>query len=409
MAEALVVYHSEAAWGSRETMPFQKLARALMERQLDCDILPSLYFPQVGFKDNKIEINGKRYNVLLFPYSRWIPENFAVFACQAAARGILVYWMDKFPERIGDGREDLLGKLKGMCKCIPVESLADELIERGMANLGSSERLPFLRTFLYRQDDGIILFAFNEDPWNMAETDLSLFFIEGNGENEENGEEKISCYRAADNQEYLLSWYPQPDMPGWRRDGGIHLCLYPGEAACFVIERGKGKAEREKEESILTLRRKIKLDGSWSAAGKEAGQEKLVFSWKIQNERDFKNLNGPSGRPDFCGVCTYRTELEIERIEPGERWFLEIPKIYDCAEILINQKKAGMRYGRPYKLEVTKLLQTGRNSITINVSGTYVWKLHDRRSARMQLMPTGILCAPILQIWGAGGETVKGE
>ena len=78
---------------------------------------------------------------------------------------------------------------------------------------------------------------------------------------------------------------------------------------------------------------------------------------------------------------------------------MEIPEIYDCAEITVNQKTAGMRCGRPYRLEVTEQLHSGRNTIMITTSSTLVWKLHDRRSARMQLMPTGIGKAPVLTIW----------
>lgn len=396
MAEALVVYHSEAEWGTRETMAFQKPVRELLEHQMDCQVISSDSFSQVIFREKEMEINGSRYQALIFPAFHWIPENFADFALKAAEHQVPVYWMEEYPKEVGSGRTDLLLRLKETGRKVPAGGLADELSGKGLANLASSRRLPYLRTYLYRQEDGILLMVFNEDPRQMAETELSLLFMEG----EEMGQ--VSCYLGADNRACTLKGYPEPDLPGWRTADGLHICLEPGEAACFLIEKKRPAAKTEERgagEEILVSSRQITLEGVWTVTGREPGKEVPAFCEKIQGRDGFRNMNGPGRHPDFSGACVYETEVDLEEPAPGGRYFLEIPEIYDCAEITVNQKTAGMRCGRPYRLEVTEQLHSGRNTIMITTSSTLVWKLHDRRSARMQLMPTGIGKAPVLTIW----------
>ena len=49
-------------------------------------------------------------------------------------------------------------------------------------------------------------------------------------------------------------------------------------------------------------------------------------------------------------------------------------------------------------VDVAGLIHRGENRIRVEVSNTLVWKLRDKKSARMQIKPTGIMETPVLKI-----------
>ncbi len=58
-----VLYHAEAEWSGKRYMPVDMVIKALFERQIDCDILPS---EKLEFADN--------YEYIIVPYAEFLPE-----------------------------------------------------------------------------------------------------------------------------------------------------------------------------------------------------------------------------------------------------------------------------------------------------------------------------------------------
>lgn len=77
---------------------------------------------------------------------------------------------------------------------------------------------------------------------------------------------------------------------------------------------------------------------------------------------------------------------------------LDFPAISDCARIRVNGWYAGdlMENGR--YLDVTGVVRPGDNKLELEVSNTLVWKLRDKKSAYMQIEPTGIMETPVLKM-----------
>jgi len=86
-------------------------------------------------------------------------------------------------------------------------------------------------------------------------------------------------------------------------------------------------------------------------------------------------------------------------VQPGTRYCIRFPRISDCARLEINGHDAGMLLGSPFRREVTDLVASGENRITVIGCNTLVWQLRDGASTHLPVQPTGITRPPLLEAW----------
>lgn len=67
LADAAILYHGESEWCG-EAMYFQKPGRALMEKQLDYDVIPADIFAEAIVENGVLKILDKTYASLILPY-----------------------------------------------------------------------------------------------------------------------------------------------------------------------------------------------------------------------------------------------------------------------------------------------------------------------------------------------------
>jgi len=68
----------------------------------------------------------------------------------------------------------------------------------------------------------------------------------------------------------------------------------------------------------------------------------------------------------YCSTPgTYRTEFQLEQMPPGQKAILELNWVYGAAEVKVNGKFAGVMLVPRFELDVTSLLQPGKNQIEI--------------------------------------------
>jgi hypothetical protein len=79
-----------------------------------------------------------------------------------------------------------------------------------------------------------------------------------------------------------------------------------------------------------------------------------------------------AGFPHYSGSMTYRGGFDLQK-EDKVRYFIELP--YgdgDAVEILINGHPAGILAWMNAKIDVTDLVQTGRNTLTMVAANTAI-------------------------------------
>jgi hypothetical protein len=92
----------------------------------------------------------------------------------------------------------------------------------------------------------------------------------------------------------------------------------------------------------------------------------------------FPSLSSWAESPDrsirfFSGTAAYEKVLEIpkEWLRTGKRSEIDLGKVKNVAEVLVNGKSAGVIWKQPYRFDVGSLLSAGSNVLTVRV--TNLW------------------------------------
>jgi beta-galactosidase/beta-glucuronidase len=148
----------------------------------------------------------------------------------------------------------------------------------------------------------------------------------------------------------------------------------PVHGSVFVVFRKDAstakKAEKEAEKSAP-----ITVEGPWKAtfANKNFGTPEEVNFENLKSWSDHEN----DAVKYYSGTVHFTTEIEINEsfIQNHKKVYLEIEQVFVLADILINGQKAGTIWTHPYKLEITGMLQPGKNTIEIRATNTWANRL----------------------------------
>ncbi|WP_299309125.1 glycosyl hydrolase [uncultured Croceicoccus sp.] len=141
-----------------------------------------------------------------------------------------------------------------------------------------------------------------------------------------------------------------------------------GSAIVVLLNDGKSAAP-----SRATMVRKAQLDLSsdwqvrFDGPDEQAAMQRLV-SWTELPEPELKY---------HSGTATYRREFSIERraLAQNTRVELDLGKVGDVAEVMVNGVSAGIAWTEPYTLDVTPLIKPGVNTMEIRVANLWVNRL----------------------------------
>lgn len=132
------------------------------------------------------------------------------------------------------------------------------------------------------------------------------------------------------------------------------------------------------------------MDG-WRFALTNAGKtEKETLDWNCPEEAAFREVALPhdwaiaaqikedaergadQGYFDRWGIGWYRKDFELSEIREKVCYFLDFGGVFEDSTVWVNGVKAGgCHYGyRPFRLNVTEALQTGKNEILVRVNNT---------------------------------------
>jgi hypothetical protein len=78
----------------------------------------------------------------------------------------------------------------------------------------------------------------------------------------------------------------------------------------------------------------------------------------------------------YSGMAVYSKTLSVGfPVEKGNRYYLNLGKIADLAEVWLNGQSCGIAWTDPYRVEVTKALKVGENKLEIRVANTWANRL----------------------------------
>lgn len=77
----------------------------------------------------------------------------------------------------------------------------------------------------------------------------------------------------------------------------------------------------------------------------------------------------------FSGTATYRKEVQIDALQPGCSYVLDLGAVHNLASITVNGRKLGVVWYPPFSMDVTAALRTGANRFEIEVTNTWANRL----------------------------------
>lgn len=79
----------------------------------------------------------------------------------------------------------------------------------------------------------------------------------------------------------------------------------------------------------------------------------------------------------FSGLATYSSSLNLPKgwHAPGERIEIDLGDVKDVADVAVNGRRAGVAWKPPYRIDVTGLLHSGANRVTVRVANLWVNRL----------------------------------
>ncbi|MEK3885027.1 glycosylhydrolase-like jelly roll fold domain-containing protein [Paenibacillus sp. PL2-23] len=383
IASAAVLYHAEAEW-SGEAMLFQKPVRQLLERQIDCDVVPAdLLLERMMVSNNQLLVHAERFDYLIIPYAEALPSRLLHSLYEALQAGLTIYFVEGLPVRSSDGK-DVQGVLEFIARhanqcTVPLDSLVDQIQQRFTPLLKLDSFQPDLRAYLYQRSNSRFLMLFNEHPYEAihAQVDINL-------------RGAVYQYDAFANE---VRKYPCSRVEQGSR---IPLHLEPYESNVFIWD-----------ESSDIVKRSLPLREMHGTILKQT----ILSEWEISIAEaiqypDFKpycmllqliNLAVPEYLPRFSGTFRYETVLQLENV--GAAVVLDLGAVYETAELWVNGHHAGTRICPPYRFDVTSLLQAGSNKVVVEVTNTLVKQVRDRFSIYRQQEPSGLIGPVELRQW----------
>jgi hypothetical protein len=83
---------------------------------------------------------------------------------------------------------------------------------------------------------------------------------------------------------------------------------------------------------------------------------------------DWSNNSDP-GIKYFSGVATYTRKIDvpISALTSGAHIELDLGKVHEIAEVIVNGKTEGIAWKPPYRVDITDAVKAGENTLSIKV------------------------------------------
>ncbi len=108
----------------------------------------------------------------------------------------------------------------------------------------------------------------------------------------------------------------------------------------------------------------VNFPENWGAPTKAVFNE--LMSWTESEDKGIKY---------FSGTATYHNTFTVEKENLGEEIGIELGEVRDVAEIFVNGKSAGILWKKPYRVDIGKLVHSGKNSLKIEIVNMWINRL----------------------------------
>ena len=347
-----VYYPAETEWIG-DCMPIEKPARILTEKQISFDIISLDYLKQAKLSKGCYTINSHTFEVLVLPWAENYSDDIVNLVDRFCEVGVQVL--------VIDGRERWM-------HAVDLEELGDVLSD--YRNVTFEKEEPDLVLGEYERDGKKYYMFFNENTGNDVQTKMMI-----------PGEDFVYRYDAFQNRLY-------------REKHEMELHLKPYESAVFVTTSEELPYYQKSVAEETLLEGNIRNGNGWE-------EKELPNKWKVMyaDSRSYPNwthtvpsnqlqcVQNLEGWEDKAGTLRYETEIHVP---DNNGVILDLGNVYEIAEIFVNDISAGVCLCNPYRFDLTELIHTGNNKLSIEVTNTLGTTIRDAISHYQPIEPFGV-------------------
>lgn len=209
--------------------------------------------------------------------------------------------------------------------------------------LRSEEKLDFIRQTRRVMDDGsIVQFYLNtNEQWNKASIILDKKYKHAYWIDAENGKIIKADIKSKNMVEYQLPPYGT-------------IFLYVSAKPVENIHAEPIMVFNPSEAKVIA-----KID-KWNIESDSVSiNNHVLFDWKTNNQLKYSSSEG-----------VYTSVLTIDKLQPSQKYYIDLGKVYYSADLTINGKIVGSAIYTPFVFDITSYLKNGDNNIKITTTPT---------------------------------------
>lgn len=370
-ASCAVLYHAEAEWSGGDYMKFYTPARLLTEGNIDFDIVPADYLARAELSDGKFTIGNESYPCLVVPYSEYLPEALIDNIKSAADAGVDVVFLDKITKK---SSEHPSRRISYADNSHIFTVLSDDLVlwmrNRGHYDITTSDKSQFLRFYHYSHGSCDAYMLTNEGIRDEISTGITFDAFKGGN---------YVVYLPFRNRAFAAH----------SADRSINLTLKPYESVMFFF----GDIPDDLPEFVeYRLSSETTINAEFDLSLYQAENYPTTPDTVIKNA-PLKNISAPDMFPRFGGYMEYKASFEYDEDTPhdGVRYVLDLGRVGESAEVMLNGDDVGTKLYPPYTFDVSRSLRRGRNELKITVANHLGYEQRDICSKFLSLEPSGLM------------------
>ena len=133
------------------------------------------------------------------------------------------------------------------------------------------------------------------------------------------------------------------------------------------------------------------LKGNWMVRGPEGtSAPHALTSWSEW-----------PGMADFSGTLTYDSDFEWAVEEVETRVVLDLGQAGEIAALAVNGQNAGVKMWSPYRFDISRLLKTGSNHLSVTVTNTLANRIDHARQ------PSGLLGPVTVEVYTSARQSAR--
>jgi hypothetical protein len=400
VAPFAVLYHADAEWLG-EAEPFERPLRALMEAQLDADVVPGDALAGAMVAGSALAVGSEQYDALIVPGSAYLPAHLAAELLRFDDAGVPVVFVDGVPEIVGGGADALRARFRP----VPLERLVDAVSGMTDRAVRVSAEAPSLRALRIDHGAADVVMLVNESVRHRVQVAVTVpragevvafdAFTGGlsavpsrtslSPAGDPAGIGRFSAEGPLFGGSPILRGSAVLAATRTVQATSVDIDLGPGEAIALLVGDPDAWAGLQIGPAI-TAGEPHPIAPTWSVSTATATEYPHFTPWRRLDE--LVPLDRPGMLPRFSGTVRYTGSFHADTTGPAR---LDLGAVFELAQVRVNGVDLGTRIAPPYVFDVPAGVLGGRNELEIEVVNTLVKAQPDFFSAFAQQEPTGLL------------------